>query len=117
MRPNAGKRDTLITFQAGAEATNATYGTKSYTWSDLASNPQEFADVSQMLGSERMAEGLDLTKQPARVDLLWRDDITPQMRVVIDGVTHRIVRGPIELGRRDGMRLVVEVMSTEGEQP
>jgi head-tail adaptor len=47
----------------------------------------------------------------------WRSDITSTMRLQIDGRTLQIIAGPAELGRRDGIELVAEDLTTEGQEP
>lgn len=113
MRPAAGIRDTEITIQSRTGTQDASYGTWSYTWADLAT---EWAEVQDMLGSERMAEGLNLSNRPCRIRMLYRDDVTSAMRVKIGDRILQIVRGPIELGRKDGLQMVCEEYSTAGDE-
>lgn len=116
MRQMAGKRDTLVTFQVRTGTKHPTLGSMSYAWSDLPVNPRAWASMLDFLGSERSAEGLDLANRPCSIETPYRDDITGEMRVIAKGRTMQIVRGPIEVGRRDGLRMVCEDWSTEGEK-
>lgn len=63
---------------------------------------------------------LDIVRRPTRLRMRYRPDITPALRIVIDpGLasqrTVEIVAGPIELGRREGLELLVQDYSTQGE--
>lgn len=83
-----------------------------------------WVNLQDMLPSrgERMAEGVNVTARPARIRMRWRTDITSDMRILIgrrlldeegnsvwhtDRVT-QIVSAPAELGRRNGLELLVE---------
>lgn len=116
MRPSPGRRDTLITFQQRTKTKSAS-GALSYTWANLASNPTEWAEVLDILGSERASEGIDLANRPCRVRTLYRSDITSDMRITFEGRSLQIIRGPIELGRQEGLQMVCQDWSTEGETP
>lgn len=117
MRALVGDRDTLVTFQQRGEVIEGVYKTKSHTWADLASAPNELVEWQDMLPSrgERMADGINVNMKPARVRMLWRGDITNKMRVVNDGEPYEIVGGPSELGRKDGLEMVVQQVSTQGD--
>jgi head-tail adaptor len=119
MRPAIGKRDTLITFQSRTASQNATYGSSTYAWANLASNPTEWAEVQDILPSraENISDGIDMRRRPCRVRTLYRSDITGDMRIVFDSRTLKIVSGPVELGRRDGLEMLCEQFTTEGEAP
>lgn len=119
MRPAIGKRDTLITFQERTGTQDAGTGAWSYEWEDIAGEPTEWAEVQDILPSraEDVADNIDLARRPCRVRMLYRDDITGEMRITFDGRTLQIVSGPAELGRRDGLEMVCEEMSTQGEKP
>lgn len=113
---NAGRFDTQITIEQRTATQESTLGTFSYAWATFAT---VWAEVQDMLPSraERIAEGIALQMRPVRVRLRYRSDVTGEMRVVIGGVTYRIVGGPAELGRREGLELVCEVLSTQGVEP
>lgn len=120
MRPSSSARDTLITFQQRARVQDPTYGTwTDGEWADLPSNPQEMAEVRDILPSrsESVANGVSIQRRPCRVRCLYRDDITSDMRVLIGDRVLQIVAGPAEMGRRDGLEMVCEEVSTEGEAP
>lgn len=122
MQVAAGARDTEITFQQASVAKDATYRTQTKTWANLASHPTEWAEVQDILPSraEGLEDGIDITRRPCRVRMLYRSDITAQMRVVIGGRTLEIVSGPVALGspgRPDGLELICQQVSTQGDTP
>lgn len=125
MRVPGGRRDTLITIQSRQTTKDPVYKTNVTTWADLADTPQEWAEVKDVLPSraERIADGIDIQKRPTRIRMEWRADITSDMRIKIPATeesperTLRIIAGPAELGRRAGLELVCEELTTEGEAP
>lgn len=88
-----------------------------YTWADVT--PSEWAEVQDVLPSrgESIADGINIAKRPARIRCNYRTDITSDMRVKFDGRTLKIVAGPAELGRREGLEVVCEELSIEGVEP
>lgn len=112
----AGDLDRRITFQAATREQNATYGTWSTVWADYAT---VWAQVRDVLPSraESVDDDISMARRPARVRCRYRDDITSDMRVDYDGRLMRIVSGPVEIGRREGLELLIEQYSTEGEAP
>lgn len=108
----AGRLDERVTFQTQTRSQDATTGVYTSTWADLAT---VWADVYEVMGGETWAQGLNIEKRPISVTFRWRDDIDADMRVVWRGRTYRIVRGPIELERRVGMRLTAELHKPEGD--
>lgn len=116
MRVPIGKRDTLVTFQCRS-GTQSASGAWTYTWADV--EPQEYCEALDILPSraESMGDNIDIARRPCRIRCLYRDDVTPDMRVTFDGRTLKIVSGPAELGRRQGLEMLCEELSTEGEAP
>jgi len=113
---SAGSLDRRITFQRRAEGNSGIYNRKVTSWED---HVKVWAEVRDMLPSraDRMMEGLSLAKRPCRIRCRYRGDITGDMRVVYGTRILRIVSGPVELGRREGLELLAEDWSTQGEQP
>lgn len=117
MRVTAPARDTEIIFQKRTAGTpDATYGTPTYAWGDYAT---ELADVQDILPSrsEHLTDNIEMQRNPTRIRTLYRDDITSDMRVKIGTRTLEIIGGPAEIGRRDGLEMVCEELSTEGDAP
>jgi SPP1 family predicted phage head-tail adaptor len=111
-----GKLNRLITILERQVTKDPVYNTEIVEWVVLTT---AYAEVQDMLPSraERIAEGINIARRPARVRMRWRPDIDSTMRISVDGREMRIVAGPIELGRRGGLELMVEELSTEGQEP
>jgi SPP1 family predicted phage head-tail adaptor len=111
----AGTLDRRVTILVKTETRDPVYNTPVYSWEPLAT---VWAQVQDVLPSRAYAQAgeLALTKRPARVRMRWRDDVTQENRVEIDGRQMRIVSGPAMLGRREGLEIMVEELSTEGQQ-
>jgi head-tail adaptor len=74
------------------------------------------AEVKDVLPSrsERLAGGITVATRPARVEIRYREGITPDMRFVMGARIMQIIAGPAELGRREGLEFSVEDYSTAG---
>lgn len=58
---------------------------------------------------EKLASGINMQSRPARIRMRWRDDITADMRFVVEGRGPlNIIAGPAMLGRRQWMEFMVE---------
>lgn len=57
---------------------------------------------------ERTEGGATTATWRARVRMYWREDLTPDMRLVTGDRIMQIVAGPAELGRRGGHEVMVE---------
>jgi SPP1 family predicted phage head-tail adaptor len=112
----AGKLDRRIKILARSTVTEQVYGTTEGEWGTVAT---VWAEVQDMLPSrgDRVAGDISLARRPARVRMRWRDDVSQANRVEIGGKPMRIVAGPAMLGRREGLEIMVEELSTEGRQP
>jgi head-tail adaptor len=76
----------------------------------------EWAQVRDVLPSraEATSDGLPVATRRARIRLRYRDDITPDMRIIYGSRTMQIIAGPAELGRHEGLELMAEDYSTAG---
>ena len=110
----AGDLDRQVTILAGTTSPDPVYGTPVKTWAPLATVSAQVQDVLPSRG-DRLSEEMVITRRPARVRMRWREDVSQANRVEIDGVQMRIVAGPAMLGRREGLEIMVEELSTEGE--
>lgn len=120
MQPSAGKRDTLITFQAATTVQSGPRGGKTKTWADVT--PNSWAEVRDMLPSrgENIESGIDLSRRPCRIRILYRSDITPLHRVKIGSRLLEIVSGPVVLGspgRPEGLEMICIEYSSQGDVP
>ncbi|ARR52137.1 hypothetical protein HY78_01010 [Rhizorhabdus wittichii DC-6] len=112
----AGSLDRRVDIQRKTKATGVRSAGKG-TWATIAASVP--ANVQDMLPSraERLAEGVSIARRPARVRMRYREDVTPDMRLKMGERLMRIVAGPIELGRREGIEMVVEDYTAAGEDP
>lgn len=113
---DAGTLDRRVTILARSETIDPVYGTKAVSWSELAT---VWANVKDMIPSrgERLADGVEIANRPCRVRMRYRSDITSAMRLQIGGRQLRIITQPAELGRREGLELLAEELTTEGQEP
>lgn len=113
---NAGQLDRRISIEAKTSTLDA-YGTETVTWTTFVSRiPAQVQDVLPSK-SESATHGLVIAVRPARVRIRYMGGITSDMRLTVHGATDRlmqIIAGPAELGRRDGIELMVAEYSTHG---
>lgn len=112
---SAGSLDREVTILAKTTAQEATYGTKQASWSPLDTVWAEVADVLPPRG-DRVAGEITITRRNARIRMRWRDDVSQANRIELDGRQMRIISGPAMLGRRHWLEIMVEELSTEGQQ-
>ncbi len=112
MRLDARKLDRRIVIERPTPD-DSLDGAGSGGWTPVAT---VWAEVQAALPSrgERLAEGINVSSRPARVRMRWRGDIDASMRIVFDGRIMQIVGGPVELGRRDGIEMMVEDYTSAG---
>lgn len=112
----AGRLDRSIRFERRSAAQEQKLGSYLYTWSELAT---VFANVQPVLPSrdERVADGIAIQARRVRVRTRYRADVDSDMRVIIGSDAYRIVGGPSEMGRREGLEMVCEIITTEGVEP
>lgn len=113
---DAGTLDRRVTILTRAETVDPTYGTQTVTWTPLAT---VWANVRDMVPSrgERLADGVEIANRPCRVRMRYRADVTSAMRLQIGSRQLRIITQPAELGRREGIELIAEELTTEGQEP
>ena len=113
---SASDLDRRISFESRSGTQETTYGTTPLTWSNYAT---VWAQVQDILPSrsENIADDISLARRPARIRIRYRSGITSDMRINYGGRYLRIIAGPAEIGRREGLEFVAEEMSTEGDAP
>jgi head-tail adaptor len=108
--------DRQITFEVQSVEQDEVYGTEKKIWIPFAARvPANVQDVLPSK-SEAVKQGMKVANRPARIRMRYLAGITSDMRVVIHGEIDRItqiVSGPAELGRREGIELVVEEYSVQ----
>ena len=113
---DADKLSRRVTILNRVATKDPVYRTDVVTWE---SGVTVCAEVQDVLPShaDRTAPGISLASRPARVRMRWRDDVSQANRIELDGRQMRIVSGPAMLGRREGLEIMVEELSTEGQEP
>lgn len=111
-----GRFDTPVTILTRTTTRDPRYKTRVNAWAD---GPTVLAEVEDVLPSraDRVGDEISLTRRPARVRMHYRTDVSQENRFRIKGREMRIVSGPAELGRRQGLEFMVEESSTEGQEP
>jgi head-tail adaptor len=115
MKP--GKLDRRIRIEYRQVTQDPEYGTETILWAELATVSANIEDVLPSR-SENQSEGIRISERPARVRIRYLPGIDSSMRVVwIDRGDRvmKIVSGPAELGRREGIELMCAEFSTAGE--
>lgn len=101
-----GDRDTLVRFERPIADTSFR-GAGQGAWERV---DEEWVELRDQLPSrgEIPADGMPVIVRRARVRMEWRDDITPDMRLVDGASILQIISGPVMLGRRAGLEMLVE---------
>lgn len=113
----AGRRRTKVQFLDAREEQEEEYGTMVRRWRPAFT---VMAEVQDMLPSRALDGGEPVANaaRRSRIRMLRREGIEAGMRVAIGDDTMRIISGPVLIGRRrDGMELIVEAHSTQGQEP
>ncbi len=113
---DAGTLDRRIAIQHRVKTSHPDYGTPIVQWETFL---EAWAEVQDILPSraEQVADGISIARRPCRIRMHYRPGITSDMRVKYGSRTLQIVAGPAEIGRREGIELVAEELSTEGTAP
>ena len=112
----AGRRNRRIVIEQRVETQDPTYGTITVIWAPLATVRAEIQDMIPSRG-ERIAEGISIARRPCRVRMLYRGDIDSTMRLKHGDRVLKIISQPAELGFREGIEIVCEELTTEGQEP
>lgn len=92
---NAGPLDQRITFQQRVP-TQTPAGEQTYTWANLASAPEVWAEANPVRGREFVAAAQMQADAPMSFRIRWRADITTAMRVLWRGLPYDIVAEPMD---------------------
>jgi SPP1 family predicted phage head-tail adaptor len=112
----AGDLDRLATILVRNDWVEADYGTREATWAELATVWAQIIEITPNR-ADQLTGQVSTMRRPATVRIRWRSDVTQENRVRIDGVEMRITGGPAMIGRRVGLEMTVEALSTEGQAP
>lgn len=114
MKIDPGKFRERIQLLARTVVQEPVFGTEAVTWPVAATVDAEVQDVLPSR-SESAGEGITLSRQPARIRMRYRTDISSEMRLMVRGQMMQIVAGPAVLGNRHYLELMAEAVSTLGE--
>jgi SPP1 family predicted phage head-tail adaptor len=92
---DAGQLDHTITLLRFTQSTND-YGEVIYTWTPYA---QDWAELVPLSTSEKLQAAQVQTAVDVALRIRWREDVTAQLRVEIDGHQYELVGPPQEVGR------------------
>ncbi|MEB0133784.1 phage head closure protein [Actimicrobium sp. CCC2.4] len=111
----AGILDRRIRIERKQVGADDGYGGGEITWVEVATVWAEVQDVLPSK-SETQSDVIRTATRPARIRMRYRSGITSDMRVIIieRGMTMQVIAGPAEIGRREGIELMVEEYSTGG---
>jgi SPP1 family predicted phage head-tail adaptor len=103
----AGELDRRIQLQSATISNDTDYNQEVLTWST-------YATVWAKMEFHRAVEGEASAREYAEMGLYltirYRDDVTSEHRVILEGTTYEIIGRPRELGRRVGLKLQVKVI-------
>lgn len=103
----SGRLRHRVTIQHEATSMNG-YGENAGTWSDVAT---VWAAVEPVSGKEAFSGGQNMATQAVRVVMRYRAGVTPQMRLVNDGITYNIEA----VVNRDERNRELELMCVRGQ--
>jgi SPP1 family predicted phage head-tail adaptor len=110
---SAGSLDHQVTIQQRTVARDATYGSETVAWSDLATVWARVVESSTAPSSGRgQAERVDAYVRPTKVYIRWRADVDTTMRLVHNGQLLKI-DGTAELNRRQWLEMACAEWSHE----
>lgn len=104
----SGRLDRLVTIQHIASSAPDAAGQVIATWGPLAT---VWAERRDQRSREFFAAKQINAEIAAVYRIRWRSDITTLMRLVDGAVTYEIVGPPVEIGRRQGLDLMLRAIS------
>ncbi len=111
----AGDLNRQVTILERVVTKDTVYGTDNISWNPVK---KVYAQITEMLPSrdEDIVDSISMATRVAKVMIRWRTGLTQQHRIDIDGEQWRIVAGPAMVGLRIGLEMVVQHLSTEGQE-
>lgn len=114
----AGKFNRIVRVERPVAVVDPEYGTTITSWVPVSEFSR--ANVQDVLPSkgESAANGIDVSRRPARVRMRWRTDIDARMRLVFLDRENRImeiVTEPAEFGDREAIEFMVVEYSVRGD--
>lgn len=111
---NIGPLNHRARIEYKAVTRDATYGTEVVTWTTLATRWCSINDMLPRRG-EAVSSDLAINVNRSRIRMRYCTDIDSSMRFAITRgteKTYQIVSGPGEIGNKDGVEFIAEVMSS-----
>lgn len=103
---NAGQLDQIITLQQRVPSVDGA-GQDNYTFANLASVPEEWANAQPLRGGEYFAASQMQATVDVKFTIRYRSDLDSTMRVLWRGEPYDIVSPPIDPhGRREWLELM-----------
>ncbi len=100
----AGLLDRVVELQHRSDGTPNAYGELPVSWSTYATVWGRKLDVR---GREYTAMKQVVAEATTRLQIYHRTDVLATDRVVMDGVTYEVLGPPAEIGRGEGLELVL----------
>lgn len=112
----AEQMDREIRIEQFTETRDPDFNTPIKAWIEFATVWAQVQDVLPSKG-ETVQNTVEIAERPSRVRMRYLPGIAPDMRVVVIGVgipdrITQIVSGPAELGRREGIELMVKAYNS-----
>lgn len=104
----AGRLSTLVTIQHKTAGVDAIGQPLPENWATLR---QEWANVRHQSGAEAIKAGAVVSVVQASIRVRWCTDLTAGMRVLAGGVVYEIRAVLPEMGRREYVDLVCELIA------
>jgi SPP1 family predicted phage head-tail adaptor len=92
---NRGRMDQRITLQQRVKSRSAA-GEQTYTWANLATDPEVWAEANPTRGREFFAAAQQQVEAPMAFRILWRNDVDQTMRVLWRGRPYDIAAAPTD---------------------
>lgn len=104
----AGRLSTLVTIQQKTAGVDAIGQPLPENWATLR---QEWANVRHQSGAEAIKAGAVVSVVQASIRVRWCTDLTAGMRVLAGGVVYEIKAVLPEMGRREYVDLIAELVA------
>ncbi len=113
---NIGSLDTRCRVEGIVSSRDANYGSQVKTWALVGVYWCNVQDVLPSKSTEVTKDNsLRVNVKSTRLRMRYRTNIDASMRIIIerpDPVIYQIVGGPAELGKRDGIELLLHEMTS-----
>jgi len=115
---NIGKLDHRLRIEQKSVSQESAFGSQAVSRTTFATVWGEVQDVLPSR-AEQQGDGVRIQNRPSRVRIRYLSGLTSDMRVIDTSRSNRemrIVSGPVEMGRQEGMEFMAETYTTQGNQ-